>query len=371
MKNDVVTIVNGSFAKRILAVIMDGVFAIFIALFLASLVFTPIANAAFGYSKINASQYRYHIASKLRIVYDEAEDGTRTIYDLKDLGNASSDYKDMMLYEYETDDIEFYKVRIKYYYLNYKTGQNIEHPEGVDESEYRAPNYDEEIDGKKPIEIYTEDWFNEKFGSLTTPKEFKNAAYDATSDLCNSPYYLKMNKQIKWIQAFIVMPAFVIGFAGFFIVPPLCFKNGETFGKKVMNLALVAKDGYTVKKRQIVLRQITLFLYVFLCSFVVGVGYTSIATLFLGVFIYFAATLISKPHRSPLDYLAYTLVVDSQKSVWFRDEFEEHDKTKELEANLKKYSEKPIENKNIIQIGGEIVNEDLKKEIEAENKKKE
>ena len=371
MKNDVKKIEQAGIARRILATIMDGSLAIFIMLFLSSLVLSPIANKAFHYSDKTAKLYHYQIASKLRFVCTKDDnDNIDKIYDIKELNDTPEETQDMMLYNYETDDLEFYKCRIKYYYLNYKTGVDVEAPDGVDVNEYKDPNWNVEIDGKLPSEIYTESWFNEKFGSLTTKDDYRNAAYEATKDLCEMDYYVKENKDIKWIQVFIIVPSILVSFSLFFILFPLIFKNGETLGKKTVNIGLVTKDGYSVKKRQIVLRQISLLLYVCLSSFILGVGYTSIATLFLGVFIYFTATIISKTKRSPMDYLAYTYCIDTLKSVWFKDEFEEKEKIEQLEENMKKYHKGPVENKNIIQVGSEIVNEDIKKEIEEENKNK-
>lgn len=367
-KSSMKTLHEANFAKRLLAVIMDAALAIFIMFGFASLVFTPIANKAFHYSEKMASGTRYQIATKLYLYYDLDDNKNPIIYDISDLNKASSNASIMMLTNYESDDIEFYRSRLKYYYLNYKTGQNIETPESGKVEDYRAPNYEELIDGKSPSELYTEEWFNSNFGEISDIETIKNAVLDATKDFYYSSYFIKLNKDIKKIQVFIIMPSFVIAFSIFFIVIPLCFKNGETLAKKFLHIGFVTKDGYRVLKRQIVLRQSVLLVYVFLCSFVIGVGLTSFATLGVGVFIYFLATFISKTKRSPVDYLSYVYLVDTVKSVYFKDEYEEHEKEEKLAENMKHYHENTLndEDKHIIQVGGEIVNKDLKKEIEEE-----
>ena len=131
-----------------------------------------------------------------------------------------------------------------------------------------------------------------------------------------------------------------------------------------MGLGLVTKDGYDIKKRQIVLRQLFLFVYVTFFSFFLTIGLGSFAILGLGVLIYFVAAFISKTNRSFADYLAYTYLIDARNSVWFKDPQEEENKNKEVEKNLEKYNRVKEENPNLLQVGSTIVNEDVKRELE-------
>ncbi|MBP5512136.1 hypothetical protein J6X90_02005 [Candidatus Saccharibacteria bacterium] len=231
-KSELKSIEQGSFAKRLLALLMDAALAVFIMLGFIALVFVPIADKGFHYSEKVAQGVHYQIATKLYVYFDEDDDGNMIVYDLKDLSKASSNADYMKLFDYESDDVEFFKNRLKYYYLNYKTGVDVEYPENGKAEDYRAPNYEDEIDGVKPVDLYTEAWFNEKFGGLTTVSEYKNAILDATSDFYYQPYFVSLNKNLKGIQLFIILPPFVLAFSIFFIVIPLCFRNGETLGKK-------------------------------------------------------------------------------------------------------------------------------------------
>jgi hypothetical protein len=66
---------------------------------------------------------------------------------------------------------------------------------------------------------------------------------------------------------------------------PLIFKNGETLGKKVLHLAFINTEGYAVQKKQIVLRQLFLFIMTGMCCFMIGrIGVGSLAILGLGMF---------------------------------------------------------------------------------------
>lgn len=368
MKSEFVKIEQGNIALRIIALIMDAVLAFFVFLGLAGLVMTPIANKAFGYQDIQASQFRYQIATHLSVLYEaDDEQNIKTIYTYKDYAKINNDTKQIMLYEFEglegwkkSQVLAFYKERIQYYYCNFRTGYNIEVPKGYKAADFTAPNYKKYSPAK-----YTEEWFNNKiWKDVTKLDDAKQKALDATKDFYYQDYYQDGNNSLKRIQLFLILPSYVLSFSIFFIIIPLCFKNGETLGKKAFHLGLLAKDGYAVKKRQIILRQFALLLYCGLSSFIIGIGVTSVATLFIAVFIYFVATMISKTKRSPFDYLAYTIVVDTQKSVWYKDEFEEAAMTKEFDENMKKYRKEPVQGKNVIQVGSKIVKEDIRKEVE-------
>jgi len=65
-----------------------------------------------------------------------------------------------------------------------------------------------------------------------------------------------------------------------------------------------------------------------------------------------------------------TLVVDANKSVWFDSKVEEQQKLDEINKNMEKYRSQKIENKNIIQIGDKILDDELRKKVEKQNKNK-
>ena len=366
MKNELKQINNAHFAKRILAVIMDAAVTIFTMFLLIVLVFVPIAEKTMNYTEKVATRFQYQIASGLFVYYDEDEEGNVSVYEIKDLDKITGESKSGLIYDLETEDDSFYINHVRYYFLHYKTGDVDGYlpPEGKAE-DFRAPNYQDLIDGKSPLEIYTQDWFDSKVAELQTKEALMEYAFN---DMAVQEYYLAANKAIKQVQLFFILVPFVLSFGIFFIMFPLIFKNGETLGKKTMHIALINKDGYNVQRRQIVLRQVLLLLYVGLSAFIIGVGLTSFATLGVGVLIYFIAAFIPKSHRSIVDFAAYTLEVDARTSVWFKDALEETAKDAEIEENLSNYRKNKIENKNIIQVGGTIVNEDIKREIEDQNK---
>lgn len=366
MKNELKQINNANFAKRILAVIMDAALAIFTMFLFAILIFVPIADKTMHYSEKVATRFNYQIASGLFVYYDEDAEGNVKIYQIKELDQITENSKSALISDFESEGDAFFIDHVRYYFLHYKTGEVDGYlpPEGKVE-DFRAPNYADLIDGKSPKEIYTHEWFDAKVAELGSTEKVMEYAFN---DMAEQDYYLAANKAIKAVQLFIILPPFVLSFGIYFIAIPLIFRNGETLGKKSVHIALINKDGYTVLRRQVVLRQVLLLLYVSFCSFVVGIGLTSFATLGLGVLIYYIAAFIPKSHRSPVDLASYTLLVDARTSVWFKDALEETAKDKEIEENIERYKKHKVENKNIIQVGSTIVNEDIKREIEEQNK---
>ncbi|MBQ0009314.1 MAG: RDD family protein [Firmicutes bacterium] len=378
MKNSIRSIQEANLGRRMIAMIMDGVLFAFVWVALALWVFTPIANAAFHYSDLGVTGLKYEVFSKLYVCEEiDVDNKTTKVIDVNKFESATSgnELQYTPLYNYNSEDLNFYKDRLHYYYCCYKTGENIEYPEGKNPEDYKCPNYRQLIrdkDGKDvlPKDYYTEAWFSEYIKDKTTVKDFKNLSYESVTDLREMPFFEELNGKISGCQLFIALPAFGISYLGFYLLVPLLYKNGETFGKKVMKIGLVSKDCFTVKKRQIVFRQLLLLVWVSLSLFVIGIGLTSIATLGVGVFIYLIATVISKTKRSPIDYAAYTYMINTNKSVWFADAEEEEKKETELEEKMSKYQRYDPNEKNLIQIGTEIVNEDVKRELEEEKKKK-
>lgn len=383
MKNNIRSIKEAGIARRILAFIMDGVVSVFVFFGLMGCVFSPIANKKLAYTNLQAEGTKLQAYSKLYVVYEPNEEGNKIFNpnSIEELpaGNIEID----TLYDYYIEDndkneeeISIIKERLHYYYCCYKTGENVEYPEGRNPDDYKAPNYKDLIENDKgemvsPSAYYTEEWFFSNIGSITDKKEILNAAYDATEDFYYQPYIQDLNKKLKGIQAFIIFPSYFISYFTFFILIPILFKNGETLGKKVLNIGFVTKDGFTIKKRQIVVRQILLFVLTSLVAFGIGIGFTSFAFLGLGIFIYYLATFISKTKKSPVDYFAYTYLIDTRNSVWFLDANEEENKEVELDKNMSKYHKEPAKNKNLIQVGTEIVDQDVKREFEEEKLKKE
>jgi uncharacterized RDD family membrane protein YckC len=396
------SIVEAGIGKRLGAAILDGLVAIFLWLFLAMIVMTPIANAGLGYSANMNLGYQYQIASHLYVYQQQDDNGDISIVEVKDMTekvDANKESQISSLTKQTNLEPAYLLSHLYYYYSSFLTGENVELPNPTSsktydmvEDHFVSPDYlDNVVDTQlKPAEYYTVKWFNNEILSvsdkgadyfdntdeniLATIKEgvdadkaitFLNSLIsNAQGDLYYRDYYVKINNTIKWNQAFIIIPPYISVMGILYLLIPMLSKNGETIGKKFCHLAVISKDGYSAKKRQILFRFFVFFVEISLSLFAIGVNFTSIATLGVGVFILLMATLISKSHRAPHDYAALTLEIDAQKSVWFDSPEIEQRHIDELEAKMERYKSSKVENKNIIQIGGKIIDEDLKKQVE-------
>lgn len=396
---------SAGMAKRLWANLMDGALFVFAYFIIAMWIFTPLANVFFDYNSKNELGNQYKFASHLTVNQKRNDDGVLEIVEVKDSTGDYKQYISVNLYNYEKDSPSFYINSIYYYYHNYKTNTDIELPKNSEEKtfepiadHYTSPEYNVEINGELPVNLYTNDWFGKEILNIndessyfkideTKPtylesiilkdenklddalKFLRNAAYDAMSDLYHSHYFESLNNEIQAIQLFIFMPPFAISFGIFFLLIPLLMKDGQTLGKKVTHVAVISFDGYAAKKRQIILRELLLFFALFAGAFVFGIGITSFAILGLVVVILFGITLIPKNKRAPHDYAAYTIVIDTIHSTWFKNKEDEERHQRQLEDNMSKYRKVIPNQENIIQIGDQIVDKEFKKKFLEEQEK--
>lgn len=358
MANELKSINKAGLGKRLISIIMDGVVTLFVWLFLAVLVFENIADSAFGYSEKQEKFYEHQIFSKL-CVYEEKVDGNyKIINNTEELENRNLNNltRTTLLDEYNFDSIDEYKNRLEYYYCSYLTNQNIVFPKG-----YPEPILT--IENSEGIEVSNQEWFDENIKNLTDKDKILEACKNAEIHFYKTKMVRDLDKDVKWIQVFIFATPFVLSFGVFYILIPLLNKNGETLAKKVTHIAVISFDTYSVKKRQIVFRQLLLMFYIILAMIIYGIGTTSFATLGVAIVIYLLVIVFNKNNRSIVDYAAYTLLVDSSKSVWFNSPEEENEKEKSIKKNLSKLKKYEPDNKHVIQVGSKIVDEDIKKEL--------
>lgn len=389
--------------KRILTAIIDGFVIIFLWLVLQLFVCTPIANSTMNYENNILQIYEYRAYSHL-YVYVQVEDDVDHIIQVKDYSekiNADLEGRYVSVQSLDFDNCEDYLGYVQYYYLNYLAGVNVDVPNDIegktyDEVDFMSPLHNKEIileDGSSvlPKDYYTVEWYNinileigedysmfeyvtDSYGNILTNeigvlKENSNiddsiifakqAIYDANSNLFYSPFYSQINEALKGAQLFIYLTPFFPIMAIFYILVPMLYKNGETLGKKVLSLCLVNKKGYQVSKAQIFLRQFTFVLEISLFLFIIGVGMTSFATLGVGLFILLMIALVSKNTRTIHDFAAATIVIDAKKSLWHKNANKEQQFSDKLDENLAKYKKEPTIGKNVIQVGDQIIEENL------------
>lgn len=407
-----------SMFRRIVAAAMDAIVAFFVYFILVTYVATPIAQKASKYNDYVVDLYQYEVASHLYTLCQQDNTSKYVPIEVKDFSEKlDNNYLQKIT---ETRSVSDYTAsdfirKLQYFYTVYLTGDvsKVELPNNTETRTYDAikdkfvsPNYDKPIDGKLPSEIYTMRYFNVEIMGL--PKEgeenkspyyaypivddhidyegtpvlkegvseydpkddLKNKLYTATSKLYYSDYIQELNKNIKIIQLWCYIPTFVFVMCFFYLLWPLVFKDGATLGKKTMSLAVIAKNGYSASKLQILSRQGIFILEVSFCSFVLGLGLTSVAMIGVGAVIMLVVALCNKNKCAPHDFAALTIVVDQKTSVYFDNVKQEDKAIKRVDENIENLHKYEPENVNIIQVGSKIVDPKIKQEVE-ENRKKE
>lgn len=154
-----------------------------------------------------------------------------------------------------------------------------------------------------------------------------NAYQNATTIIQNSKEVKTLtDENIKLMSSSLILfiPIFV-GFSFIFdLIIPLFSKNGESIGKRITKTCLLTKDGYQVKKWQIVVRWLTYLIYDVALS---------VMTFFGAILISYTMLMFNKKKRTVEDYVAGTVVVDKQNSIWFKSK-EDEERYKERSARF-------------------------------------
>ena len=141
-----------------------------------------------------------------------------------------------------------------------------------------------------------------------------------------------------------------VTFLIFLFIIPLCFKNGETIGKKVMHICLVNRLGYEHKRLQLIPRFLFPTFLVTAVVFILGFSIWSFIIVSAGVLISYLFVIFTKENKALHDYFAGTLVIDARESTWFKN-IEEEEKTQhdvDTFVDSVKSANEPVSGENII-----------------------
>lgn len=171
-----------------------------------------------------------------------------------------------------------------------------------------------------------------------------------------------------------VLTSIIISWIIFYLIIPVSVKNGRTLGKMMFKMAIVNKLGYNVTVPQMLLR--SLFpLLIIIIFYLVGISSMMFIFYLLLMFvtlISYCLTIFTKHHQALHDFVAGTLVIDSEASAWFKNAVEEENYQKELatvetreerEARLTKEYQEKYGNKD--EAKGDEVDNELDEEKEA------
>lgn len=397
------TIEKASLFKRIVAAGMDALLAVFVFFMLISYVTTPIAKAASPYQTYALEIYQQEVASHLYMMLQQNRDGDYVVIEVKDYTEKLTESSFKKIYpafnieSVSNNDLIRY---LDYYYTVYMAGDasRVELPTTMTSTvdDYLSPYAKTPIDGKMPSEIYTARFFNVQIMGLSpegevnqslyydypikdehidyegvpvikadadannVKKDLRERMYKATKDFFYSDYINSRQSKIKSIQLWSEIPVYVFVIGVFYLLIPMLMKNGETLGKKTLNIGVVSTNGYQVKKKQILFRSLVFIVEITFSLFIVGYGLTSFATLGVGCVLMMAVAVFTKKNQAPHDLAAMTIEIDMKKSVFFENAKEEKKYTDQVDENISQLNKFEPENPNIIQVGGTIIKDEFK-----------
>ena len=290
-------------------------------------------------------------------------------YDLDSHLTYLDDNNKKQFYE-STEDYEVFDTQLRYYYLNYLTGEGIENPE-----ENASPIYNSEVtldDGSSalPKDVYTVYWYNvnileinpsDPFGEskacyfkaqvgeddkadLTKVGIAQDSDYDKENNLSNTDrvtfmrlkykasynhlvglkFYKAVYDKVNFLSVLSGMLPLLVAGMICYIAIPWFLKYQATLGKLVFKLGLANMQGYTYDKRKLLLRFVP-FLLVWAVTTFLTYNWLFISAIILTAILIssFAVAMASPKHCSLHDYTAQSIVIDVKTSIIFNDSVEE------------------------------------------------
>lgn len=134
-------------------------------------------------------------------------------------------------------------------------------------------------------------------------------------------YQNEISKLTIWQTTYPALTAIVISWIAFYLIIPLCLKNGKTLGKLFFKSAVVNNFGYEITPWQMCLRSLfplAFIIVMYLIGMITSMLIFYIVLLF-AVLASYSLTIFTKKHKSIHDYVSGTIVIDSEKSTWFKN----------------------------------------------------
>lgn len=154
--------------------------------------------------------------------------------------------------------------------------------------------------------------------------KYKFIYYYALSDLTSLPKLQNDYDHYAFYASTLpLVIAIFVTFLIFYFIIPLCFKNGETIGKKIMHICLVNKLGYQYSRLQLIPRFLFPTFLIILVIFFTGFSIWSLLIISFVFLISYLFVIFGKENKALHDYFAGTLVIDQRQSTWFKNAREE------------------------------------------------
>lgn len=214
-------------------------------------------------------------------------------------------------------------------YFDYaREGENVLlHSKPVLNSEYQAKvdSNDEEALTKLLKYFFNADLADQTGLYFDAIKDMKGPLYNKVSVQTYYQEQATRYSMAAWgSQAITVMPIVLI----FFLVIPLCRKDGESLGKLIFGIKVVSAEGFRINKLQRVFRPLLVTL-LHLAALIPNVG-IGLAIYFIGAIVSFLMMALGKKRMNIHERITRTIVVDKKYSIIFSSL---HDKSLYMEKH--------------------------------------
>lgn len=255
---------------------------------------------------------------------------------------------------------EEYREVIRYYYMNYLTG-NVAEPGTGSRLADEKIKLDDGTEVSKS-EYYTVSWFNKNILGITVedPENLFDLlftyqkvgdTYDKTQlgvpkatsdeidvrkymqralvstytyDFNKLSYVVDLSNKANFIYALEMVLSAITGSIITYVVFPLIFKQGRTVGKKVFKLALATSDGYAFENKQLPMRLMPLVIVLLAFLIPIWSDFFILMIIPMTIFLVSFALAMASPKKAALhDFTARTIVVDDKSSIIFENEAQE------------------------------------------------
>lgn len=270
-----------------------------------------------------------------------------------------------------TDDYSVFDNQLRYYYLNYLTGEGVEDPDNN-----ASPIYKDEVtldsgDKALPKDVYTIYWYNVNILEINPSDPFgtsrasyfkaqlneldepdlhhkigipQSSEYDneknlsnvdrvtfmrlkykgAYNHLVNLRFYSNVYQKYNFLTVLSGMLPLLASGIICYIAIPYFLEYQKTLGKLIFKTGLANMGGYLLDKRKLFMRFIPFFLVWALVTFLTYNWLLITSIIVVAILISsFALVMASPKHTSLHDYVAQSIVIDTKTSKIFSDSIEE------------------------------------------------
>ncbi len=242
--------------------------------------------------------------------------------------------KNLIYFDKNSDNKEFID-SLAYFYTSYIPSKDVSQKEELTTSWFNLNILDVEGDGSayfeyvkvgEEVDKNTLANIKEGVNALDVNKYLQTEWLVANETLNKLSTFRDLNNELGFYNSLEIVPSALIASTITYILIPILFKDGITFGKKVFGLCLANNDGYTIEKHQLLMRAMPLDIVIL--SLLLPIWKTRLVGFVIFVFIFlvsFSLAMASPKKCSLHDFTGRTIVVNKKTSILFESVSDEEE----------------------------------------------